>query len=91
MGFYYYDVDGYVADGPSGHGLLGLREAVSGPVIREFLDEGATERLDELVAELADATSEHEGVREMIATLRRAAQRASGILILTDGVGFDDE
>ena len=91
MGYYYYDVDGYVADGPSGHGLLGLREAVDGPAIREFLDEVATECLDELAAELADATSEHEGVREMIATLRHAAKRASGILILTDGVGFEDE
>ncbi len=91
VGYYYYDVDGYVADGPSGHGLLGLREAVDGPAFREFLDEGATERLDELAAELADATSEHEGVREMIATLRCAAKRASGVLILTDGVGFEDE
>ena len=91
MGYYYYDVDGYVALGPSGHGLLGLREAVDGPAFREFLDEGVTERLDELAAELADATSEHEGVREMIATLRHAAKRASGVLILTDGIGFEDE
>ncbi len=53
--------------------------------------EATTERLDELVAELTAATSEHKGVREMIATLRRAAQRASEFLLVTDGVGVDDE
>jgi hypothetical protein len=35
VGYYYYDVDGYVADGPAGHGLLGLREAVDGPAFRD--------------------------------------------------------
>ena len=41
--FYWYDADGYIDDGPSSTGLLGLIAELKGPAALELLEDGWTE------------------------------------------------
>ena len=95
MGYYFYDVDGYLADGPSTQGLEELKEAISGPAIDELFELGATERLAdlelELEIEMAVSVQDPPSVQSDIQALHNTAVRASGVLILTDGVGHETE
>jgi hypothetical protein len=95
--FYFYDVDGYVSEGSSSDGLFTLIEQLEGPAAKELLEDGWTERLDDLATELGQAIRRLDkfepvgpnDARVEITTLQATVHRASEILILTDGV-FDD-
>lgn len=73
-------------------------EQLEGPAAKELLEDGWTERLDDLAAELKQAIRRLDkfepagpnDARIEITTLKTTLHRASEILILTDGV-FDDE
>jgi|AP45_3_1055517.scaffolds.fasta_scaffold180115_2 hypothetical protein len=85
MSYYFFDVDGYVSDGPSSHGLLILHEELDGPAAKELLVDGWTERLDDLDKELVRALKDTDETAE-IALLQKTVRRASEILILSDGL-----
>ena len=90
MGYYFYDVNGYVADGPSTTGLEKLRDALTGPAIEELFEEGSTMQLEDLLTELSASISDDPSVKVSIMHLRRTATLATEILILTDGVGHEE-
>ncbi len=92
MSYYLYDVDGYVADGPSITGLEELRPVLesAGPTSREFVENGETLQLELLLEELSNIeTPKNPSVAHSLKALIAAAAKASVILILTDGVGHE--
>lgn len=93
MSYYAYDSNGYLGDVASGTGWQEFCEWAqnqSGPVAT-FVEHGSTDdpvaladALDELVV-VGDADTE--GIRKNLVTI---AERANGVLIVSDGVGQED-
>ena len=90
MGYYLYDVDGYVADGPSISGWEELVELVlmpqGGEATREFVQDGATERLKAFRSELRKMKAPTKHTATSLVALREAVGKAQEIVILSDGV-----
>jgi hypothetical protein len=85
MGYYLYDVNGYVADGPSIQGLEDFARWARG-AIRAFIEEGRTVDVSVLVKALAGARAVGSVESTRIALLA-AARKAEGVLILSDWSG----
>ena len=88
-----YDANGYLGDVASGGGWAAfVRWAMGqGPAVRAFVTEGATDHPLELAAELEAGPvmgGENEVVRVGVLTF---ARQADAVLIVTDGVGCEDE
>ena len=91
MSLYLYDSRGYLADGPSIDGLRSARPVLqaAGAAARELIENGVTERLDELDDELGRVVIDDPLVTKSLRVIRAAARRALDVLIITDGVGLD--
>ena len=90
MGYYLYDVEGYVADFGSAGGFSALSPFLerAGPASLEFVDLGATERLEELRVELAGIKDVSDpDVQSSLSALIAAVGVAKEIIILSDGFG----
>ena len=89
MGYYIYDKDGYVADGPSTGGWQHLRDQVllpqGGVATREFVRDGATTKVRALGLELARMGAPTKPTATSLAALRDAVERAKGVVVLSDG------
>jgi hypothetical protein len=88
-----YDANGYLGDVASGGGWAAfVRWArTQGPAVRAFVTEGSTDAPLDLAAELAAGPvmgGENEVVRVGVLTF---AKQADEVLIVTDGLGFEDE
>jgi hypothetical protein len=93
MAYSWYDASGWLALGPNIGAWRVTKRYLRGPALMELVEEGATERLDELVAE-ADALLKA-GLPplpdEIVRDIRRQARRADAVLILSLSTGLDDE
>ena len=89
MPYSLYDGNGWLADGPS---LLGWRQLrmwlLAGPEGRAFATAGVTEHPRGLAAEMARIETADPAVRATVVAVRRAAERAEDVLILSDGMGL---
>lgn len=84
--YHYCDARGFVAIGPTTRAWRALKLSLSGEHARAFARTGVSENPAALAAELFDAargTPAH--------ALRRAALKASQVLVLTDGCGVAQE
>ena len=93
MTYAVYDANGYLGDVASGGGWAAFVAwgMLQGPAVRAFVTKGSTESPLELAAELAAGPvmgGENEVVRVGVLTF---AKQADAVLIVTDGVGFEDE
>jgi hypothetical protein len=93
MAYTYFDSGGFLADGPTIHGQRDLRRALARRrpswVVREYLREGCSEEPRELARDLCAllpvVLAERSDTAVEVRRLIRAARRADGILILSDG------
>ncbi len=90
MGYYIYDADGYVADGPNISGWRELRDRVlilqGGPATKEFVQEGTTTQVAALRNELRRMKATTQPTAVSLTALREAVGRARGVVILSTGV-----
>ena len=93
MSYCAYDANGYLGDLASDGGwatFVRWAERQSGPV-RALVEEGFTDSPAELAAALTDGPVPPSDVEEVWVGLKDYASRANDVLIVTDGVGFEDE
>jgi hypothetical protein len=85
MSFSLYDANGYVGDAPSAVALEQLhRYATPDSALAELLDNGFTERLDELTEQLMLSST------PVVDPIIEALKNAEDVLILTDDVPADE-
>jgi hypothetical protein len=88
-----YDANGYLGDLASNGGwatFVKWAQLQSGPV-RALVEEGITDSPAELAAALTDGPAPPSDVEEVWVGLKEFAGRADEVLIVTDGLGFEDE
>lgn len=86
MSYLFVDTNGFLAHGPTAMGWRDAVPVLTGPAGRELAREGMTVSPRDLVREL-DAAEVTASVRDVVGGLRRAAERAEGVLVVTDGSG----
>jgi hypothetical protein len=90
VSYYLYDSRGYVADGPS---IMGWEDFVAwAPAsVQPFIEAGHTTDLDALITALESMTTSDPNVDSTRVAILDAARQAEDVLILSDGMGLDDE
>jgi hypothetical protein len=94
VSWYAYDVNGYVADVASIGGWQAFRAwaRAQGGALAAFIDKGSTRNLPELRAELKAYRAPDADVDSVRRSLLAATDKASQVLILSDGeTTADDE
>lgn len=89
MPFNYYDSKGFLAIGPTIPQWRQLREELTGDVGAAFVDAGQTDDPLSLADEL-DAENKPEPVATLLLQLKRAAEKADTVLLLTAGTASED-
>jgi hypothetical protein len=95
MGYYLYDADGYLDDAATIHGWKQFAHWAQRqrlPELSRFVAKGFSESPQQLAKELGQLRiKRNRHLEDLRRHLQRAAARAKDIIILTDGVGFEDE
>lgn len=93
MSYTAYDAKGYLGDLASNGGwatFVRWAERQSGPVLA-LVEEGFTDSPAELAAALTNGPAPSSDAEEVWVGVKDYATRADDVLIVTDGVGFEDE
>lgn len=88
MPFSYYDSNGFLALGPTIPQWRLLREELTGEHGTEFVNTGQTDDPLSLADEL-DAKNKPEPVATLLQQLKRAAEKADDVLLLTAGTNTE--
>ena len=89
MGFALFDDEGYVADVATSGGWAEFAEdgAGTGSELDSFINDGWSENLDTLRADLAKVETSSADTEDVLKGLKEAVDHAKGFVILSDGVG----
>ena len=99
MPYDYYDANGFVAPGPTIAMWSRIRSVITGPDAEEFVSTGVTDNPDALARYVEDTATANIGrsaeepdlaLDAALRALARAAEKAEGILVITQGVAIED-
>ena len=90
-----YDINGYIGDLATNTGYHELMESLKpiGGVFENLFDEETTDKLDALLTAIddLDMTTLNPNVKKTALILRNLAKKCEEIIIITDGVGIEDD